>query len=164
MRGAAVVCATLGAALVLRSARLVHGDRPLMDTWGIEPRHERWARLLLAVAGVLPAVLVGAPLLAWLHPVGRTWLLDLGLAAAWAALGTARIAFTLEADRRLHEPRLPRHLLWLGAALVVVGAAGTLLVLVPWAALEAWRLPAAQRRADAARRRFESARRDDHRS
>jgi hypothetical protein len=164
MRGVAVVSATIGAALVLRSIRLVHGDRPLMDTWGIEPRHERYARVLLAAAGVLPALLVGSLLLPWLHPLGRAWPLDLGLATVWAALGTVRIAATLEAKRRLHEARLPRHLLWMGAALVLVGAAGSVLALLPWAALEAWRLPAAQRGADRARRRYETAQRDDHRS
>jgi hypothetical protein len=164
MRGLAVVCATVGTALVLRSIRLVHGDRPLMDTWGIEPHHERHARLLLATAGVLPALLVGSVLLPWLHPLGRAWPLELGLATAWAALGTVRMAFGLEADRRLHETRLPRHLVWMGAALVLVGAAGTVLVLLPWAALAAFRLPATQRSADAARRRYETAQRDDHRS
>lgn len=162
--GAAVVCATIGAALVLRSVRLVHGDRPLMDTWGIEPRHERRARLLLAGLGVLPALLVGSVALPWLHPVGRAWPLELGMALGWAALDAVQLVFALEASRRLHEPRLPRHLLRLGAALVLVGAAGTTAVLLPWAALAAVRMSTAQRRADAARQRFETAERDDHRS
>lgn len=163
-RGAAVICATVGTVLVLRSVRVLHGDRPLLDTWGIEPRHERSARLLLAGAGVLPAALAGSLVLPWLHPVGRAWPLDLALAVAWAAPATVRLTFALEAERRLHDPRLPRHLLWLGAALVLVGAAGTVLALLPWAALAAVRLPATQPRADAARRRFETAVRDDHRS
>lgn len=71
MVGAAVICATFGTALVLRSTRILHGDRPLLDAWGIDPRHERGSRLLLAAAGVLPAALVGSLALPWLHPVGR---------------------------------------------------------------------------------------------
>jgi hypothetical protein len=164
LRGAVVICAVIGTALVLRSTRILHGDRPLMDTWGIVPHHERNARLLLAAAGVLPAVLVGSVLLPWLHPLGRQWPLELVIAVAWAGTVTVHLTFALEADRRLHDPRLPRHLLWLFAALVLVGAAGTTLVLLPWAALAALRLPAAQRRADAVRGRFETAVRDDHRS
>lgn len=163
-RGLAVVCAAVGTALVLRSVRVLHGDRPLLDTWGIEARHERWARLLLAAAGVLPALLVGSVALPALGPVGRGWPLDLMLSTPWAALGTVRITYALEARRRLHDPRLPRHLLWTGAALVLTGFAGTALALLPWAVLEAWRLPATQRRADRARLRFETAVRDDHRS
>jgi len=164
LRGVAVICALVGTALALRSARLLHGDRPLLDTWGIEPRHERNARLLLATAGVLPALLLGSVLLPWLHPLGREWPLELAIAVAWAAPATVHLAFALEASRTLHDPRLPRHLLWLGAALLLVGVAGTTLALLPWAALAAVRLPAAQQRADAARRRFETAVRDDHRS
>ena len=164
LRGVAVICALVGTAIALRSARILHGDRPLLDTWGIDPRHERNARLLLAVAGVLPAALVGSVLLPWLHPLGRQWPLELAVAVAWAAPATVHLVLTLEADRRLHHPRLPRHLLWLGAALLLVGVAGTTLALLPWAALAALRLPAAQRRADAARLRFETAVRDDHRS
>jgi hypothetical protein len=164
MRGTAVVCAVVGTALVLRAARIVQADRPVMDTWGIEPHHERIAALLLAAAGVLPALLAGSLALPWLDASGRAWPLELALATAWAAAGTVRLTLSLEAERRLHDPRLPRHLLWLGAALLLVGVAGTTLVLVPWAAFEVWRLPAAQRRADAARRRFETAQRDDHRS
>lgn len=86
------------------------------------------------------------------------------MAVAFAAPATAWLTFALEAARTLHEPRLPRHLLWLGATLALVGAAGTTLALLPLAALASWRLPATQRRADAARRRFETAVRDDHRS
>lgn len=163
-RGLAVVCATVGAAVVLRSVRVLHGDRPLLETWGIEARHERWARLLLAAAGGLPAWLVGSLVLPALGPVGRGWPLDLLLATTWAALSTTRLTFSLEARRRLHAPRLPRHLLWMATALLITGLAGTPLALLPWAALEAWRLPATQRRADRARRRFETAARNDHRS
>ncbi len=163
MRGLAVVCATVGTALALRSARILHGDRPLMDTWGIEPQHERRARMLLAALGVAPALVVGAPLLAWLDPLGSAWPLELAVTTAWAAVGTVRASYAREAARTLHTSRLPRHLLWMGAALVLVSAAGTTLVLLPWAAFEAWRLPAQQQRADAARRRYESAQRDDHR-
>lgn len=164
LRGLAVVVATGGAAVVLRAHRLVHGDRPLMDTWGIEPRHERWARLALAGVGVLPAWILGSVVLPWLGPVGRAWPLELAVAAIWGVVGTVRIGFELEARRRLHEPRLPRHLLWMAAALLLVGFGGSTLVLLPWAVLDAMRLPGAQRRADAARRRFETAHRDDHRS
>lgn len=165
LRGLALVAAAVGTALVLRAVRLVDGDRPLMDTWGIEPRHERHARLLLAGCGVLPALLVGSLLLPWLGPVGRAWPLDLAITTAWAGVGMVRVTYELEAGRnRLYDPRLPRQLLWLGLALVLVGFAGTLVVLLPWVALEAWRLPATQRRADRARRRFETARREDHRS
>jgi hypothetical protein len=161
VRGAAVVSALVGAALVLRAARLVHGDRPWIEAWGVAPEHERRARILLAACGGLPALVVGGVALPWLHPLGREWPLALGVAIGWAAVGTARLVFVLEAERRLHEPRLPRQLAILGAALLAVGVAGTMLVLVPVAALAALRLPAAQRRADAARRRFE-AQRDDH--
>ena len=163
-RGLAVVCATVGAALVLRSVRVLHGDRPLLDTWGIEVHHERSARLLLAAVGVLPALIVGSIALAGLGPVGRGWLLDLLLATAWAATRTVRLTFSLDARRRLHEPQLPRHLLWMAVALLLTGIARTPLALLPWAAFEFWRMPAAQRRADHARRRFEATVRDDHRS
>lgn len=164
LRGLAVIAATVGTALVLRAVRLLHGDRPLMDCWGIDPRHERRARLLLAASGVLPALVLGSLVLPWLGSVGRAWPLELALAAVWATVGTVRVTFELEARRRLHGARLPRHLLWMAAALILVSVAGSSLVLLPWAALEAMRLPSLQRRADAARRRFESARRDDHRS
>lgn len=164
MRGLAVVCATVGAAVGLRSTRIIQADRPLMDTWGIEPQHERGARALLAAAGVLPALLVGAPLLAWLHPLGRAWPLELAVATAWAALVTVRETYALEAARALQTSQAARWLLRMGVALVLVGAAGSILALLPWAALEAWRLPAAQRRADAARQRYETAQRNDHRS
>lgn len=164
LRGLAVVGATVGTALVLRAVRVVHEDRPLMDTWGIEPRHERRARLGLAAGGVLPALLAGTLLLPSIHPLGLAWPLELALATTWAAVGTTRLTYELEARRRLHEPRLPRHLVWMGLALVLVGAASTTLVLLPWAVLDAWRLPRVQQLADAARRRFETAHRDDHRS
>ncbi|MEM9454188.1 MAG: hypothetical protein AAGF11_08405 [Myxococcota bacterium] len=163
-RGLAVVCATIGAALVLRAVRILHGDRPVLDTWGIEAHHERSARLLLAAVGGLPALFVGSIALAGLGPVGQTWPLDLLLATAWAATHTVRLTFSLDARRRLHEPQLLRQLLWMAAALILTEVAGTPLALLPWAAFEAWRMPATQRRADHARRRFEAAVRDDHRS
>ncbi len=162
-RGLAILCATVGTALVLRAVRVLHGDRPLLDTWGIHARHERWARLSLAALGVTPALVVGTLALPWLGPIGRPWILDLAVATTWAALGTVRLGFSLEARRRLFEPQLLRMLLPLGLALVLTGIAQTTLVLLPWAAITAWRLPGTQRRADRARQRFETARRDDHR-
>ncbi len=161
-RGLAVVAATVGTALVLRSARVLHGDRPTLDTWGITPAQERWARLGLAAAGVVPALVVGSVVLPGLGPVGRAWTLDLLVATGWAAVTTVRLGFALEARRRMHEPRLLRHLPRMGLALILTGLVGTPWVLLPWAAIAALRLPATQRAAERARRRFETAHRDDH--
>jgi len=163
-RGLAVVAATVGAALGLLSVRALDGDRPQLDTWGIPDAHERRARVLLAAFGVAPALVAGTLVLPWLGPVGRGWVLDGLIATGWAATFTAHLTFARQARGRLHASWLLRHLLWMSLALVLTGAAGTSLVLLPWAGLSAWRLPAAQRRADRARRRYESARRDDHRS
>ncbi|MCX4247711.1 hypothetical protein [Paraliomyxa miuraensis] len=161
LRGLAVVAATVGTAVVLRASRLVHGERPWMDSWGIDPRHERRARWLLAACGVLPAFVLGALWLPWVGPspssLGAGWSLQLGLATIWAASTTTRMSFSLEAERRLQDSRLPRHLLWMAAALLLVGVAGSVLVLLPWAAVELWRSPAS-------RRLLETAHRDDHRS
>lgn len=162
LRGLTLVCAMVGSAVSLRATRLLDGDRPWLDSWGIDPRHERSARLLLAAVGVLPAALVGTPLLAGLDPLGRAWLPELLVATAWASLGVVTTSFALEARRALHRPRLLRALLRMGAALILVGIAGTGLILLPWALLDAMRLPSAQRRADRARQRFETSQRDDH--
>lgn len=161
-RGIAIVCATVGTVVCLRAVRLLDEDRPLLDSWGIAPRHERRARLLLAAAGVLPAAIVGTPLLFALGPTGRGWLLQLGIATAWAAVGTVTASFAAEARRELRRPVLPRTLLRMGTALVLVGVAGSLLVLLPWALLDALRLPSAQGGADRARLRFETPLQDDH--
>ena len=163
-RGLAVVSAIAGAALILRATRIVDGDRPMLDSWGIRPSHERWARLLLAATGVLPALVVGSLVLPYLHPVGRWWPMDQTLALLWAALTLVTTDFQAEARRQLHEPRFNRLMLRMAAAAVLVVGAGTTLVLVPWAALAAWRLPAAQRAATTARMRFETTRSDDHRN
>lgn len=162
LRGLAVICAVVGTMVSHRAVRLLDGDRPLLDSWGIDPRHERWARLLLAGAGVLPAALVGTPLLALLDPLGRTWLLELLVCTAWASVGVVATGFLLEARRNLGQPRLPRTVLRLGAGRILVGIAGSSAALLPWALLDAVRLPSAQRRAERARMRFETARRDDH--
>lgn len=162
LRGLALVSAVVGTSVSLRAIRLLDGDRSWLDSWGIDPHHERFARLLLAAAGVLPAALVGAPLLAGLDPLGRAWLLELLLATAWASLGIVAAGFALEAKRDLRRPLLARALLRMGAGLTLVGFAGTGLILVPWAVLDAMRLPSAQHRADRARLRFETTRRDDH--
>ncbi len=164
LRGIAVASAALGAGLVLRAIRAVDGDRPLLDTWGLQARDERRAHLLLAALGGLPAAIGGSLVLPWLAVVGRLWPLEAGLAVAWAAIGTTRFAYLEAARRRLDEPRSVRLLLRgaLGALLAVTAETG--LALVPWALYEAWRLPAAQRQAHRTRQRFETAQRDDHRS
>ncbi|MEM7154450.1 MAG: hypothetical protein AAF799_16505 [Myxococcota bacterium] len=163
-RGMAVVSAMAGTALVLRAVRIIDGDRPLLDSWGIETRHERWARLLLAATGVLPALVIGSVVLPVLHPVGQWWPMDQAIALSWATVTLVATDYVAEARRQLHEPRFNRLMLRTAVAAVLVVGAGTTLVLVPWAALAAWRLPSVQRRAQTARMRFETTRSDDHRN
>lgn len=161
-RGLAVVCAVVGTAVVLRAVRIVDGDRVWLDSVGIEPRHERRAWLLLAATGVLPAAAAGLVVLAWRDAAAHAWLMDLGLATGWAALGIVTLGFGLEAGRRLHEPRMPRLLVRMGLAVLLVVGFETVGALLPWAVLDAVRLRGLQRRAERARLRFETARRDDH--
>lgn len=163
-RGLAVVCAVVGTAVVLRAVRIVDGDRPWLDSVGIEPRHERGARLLLAAMGVFPAAAAGLVVLAWHGAAAPEWLMDLGIATGWAALGVVTMGFGLEAGRRLHEPRMPRLLLRMGLGMLLAVGFETVWALVPWAALDAARLRGLQRRADRARVRLETSRRDDHQS
>ncbi|MCA9690149.1 MAG: hypothetical protein KC636_11110, partial [Myxococcales bacterium] len=161
-RGLAIVCAVIGATLSLRAVRLLDGDRSWLDSWGIAPRHERHARLLIAGCGALPAALIGAPALAYAGEVGRLWLVDLGVATAWATLHLVTRGFAAEAARRLHEPQLPRLLLHTFAAVVIVVGVRSELALLPWALLDAARLAAVQRRAERTRLRFETPARDGH--
>lgn len=161
-RGLAVVCAVVGTAVALRAVRIIDGDRAWLDSVGLEPRHERRARLLLAATGVAPAAVAGLVVLAWRSAAAPAWLMDLGLATAWAALGVVTMSYAAEAGRRLHEPRAQRLLLRLGLGMLLAVGVQTTWALVPWAVLDAARLRGLQRRADRARLRFETSRKDDH--
>ncbi len=163
-RGLAVICGMVGASLCTRAMRAIDGDRPTLDSWGIDPVHERWSRLSLAAMGATPALLGALVVLASAQGLAGAWLFDLVVATAWAAIGTVGSDFTLQARRTPLAPRFPRRVLRMFGAMVVVVGAGTVLVLVPWAMLEALRLAGQQRRAERARLRFETSTLDDHRT
>ncbi|MFV8755397.1 hypothetical protein ACNOYE_33010 [Nannocystaceae bacterium ST9] len=152
-RGAAVVASSLGGVLLVRSQRLLAGELALMDGWGIDPRHERRARLLAALSFALPYTLIAGARLPIL------WTLEALPALAWAGVGALR-ASLVQRD----TPALGRFFARTIAAVMLVVILGSTLPLLAWIAFDAIGLARDHARAEALRRRVHAdlATRDDH--
>lgn len=161
-RGLAVIVAASSWIALVRGLRALAPDRGQLRSWPISPRLERRARLAVVALVAAPALLAGAPLLARAGEVGRWWALDLGLALTWAALVACAASFIDELRGTTFDPHTGRNSLKLGAALVLVTLTHTTLLLLPWALIEALRIPRLQARARAKLARIEREVHDDH--
>lgn len=147
VRGGAVLCAAVGASLLRVATRHSHFDEPHLTTWGTTAQQQRRASVALALAGALVAWPIGALVLPSAAAVGAAWLVELPIAALWAAFEVATATYRAQGRGELARPILLRTMLVTGLAMVLVGAASTVAILLPWLGVRAWRLPRAQRRA-----------------
>jgi hypothetical protein len=150
VRGSAILACSLGVALLARADRLLAGDRSLMDSWGIDPRHELAGRWTTAILGALPFFLLAS------LRVPPAWTLDVLLVLAWASIHALRPSGP--------EPALGRFAARTASAIVLVAVIDSTLPLLAWIAIDSLRLPRALTRAETLRLRVASdlQQRDDH--
>ena len=157
-RGAAILACSLGAGLLARSCQLLGRDRALMDSWGIDPRDDRRAELLVASLACLPFSLVAGLAL----PIA--WALELALVLVWASVGALRGRALAELRQGLEAPAIGRFFARTCGATILVIALDSTLPLLAWTAIDGLRMPGANARAEAMRRRVTAdlPQRDDH--
>lgn len=150
-RGAAILGCTLGVGLLARAERLLARDRALMDSWGIDPRHELAARLLTATLGALPFLVTVGP------GLPLAWTLEAMLVLAWACVGALRFPMP-------DQPTVGRFFIRTSAAVILTVVIDSTLPLLAWILIELLGLPRAHARAEAIRRRVTAdlPQRDDH--
>jgi hypothetical protein len=161
LHGVVVAGSLVGASAVLVAVRAVDRDRWWFDATPLRSVDEHLGRALVGLVGAAPSLVLGtvialgagAPLASVLAPV---------VTSVWAVVATLDVLAGREHARVLQAPAWRRFVvvIVLGELLaLVVGVAA----LVPWIAIAAVRAPRRLALADAVRRRFELAtKEDDH--